>query len=406
MTQRFLSLLKNRPGSVLAFVAVFLPATLGTMALAIDLGMLFQARVEAQRAADFAALAGAKGYIDQPALSNAAMEDTARLYATRNSIRGVSIDSAEVYVEVRPSRFEVYVHVHRDNIPTWFARFLGFVTGDVSADATAQAVARGGVDCLRPLALPDLWADGDQDINPANRIWDYAERWQYNPNGTTEFYNAWGTGGSVTETGFGSTYRNGYAGPVTNDYGLQIIVKQPQGNPQGLPTEPGWFYPLALPGGTGGNWYRGSFTTCRPGTYFPGDTISNEPGAMVGPTFQGVFDAIQTDPTSQWDAVSNQITNSAYSDYRDNPRVLLLALFDPAQLAGISGRNSVVPNNFAHFYLEGFRRQDGTICSTSQNCADSGNYKAPIVGRFMYFAQGVGEGPVSGPLVRQLKLIE
>lgn len=391
---------RARRGSVLAIVAVFLPATLGVMALAIDLGMLRMARVEAQRAADAGALAGASEFLDQsPTVAGA--EARAREFAAGNDIRGTLIDpDAEVTVQVDPAQRRVYVHVRREGIPTWFARFLGFDTGNVAADATAEASQAGGVTCLRPLAIPDYWHDADNDANN-NLIWDYEETWVYDE-GAGDFYVPPGSG-APNETGFGTPYRNTYSAPVVNDHGAQLIMKQPQGNPATVP--PGWFYPIRIGGNTGAQDYRESFTQCRPGQQNVGQPIPPENGAMVGPTIDGILDAIALDPDSWWNEEFNRIEGSAYDDYRTNPRVLLLALFDPRDIASMGGSTPVVPTNFAYFYLEGFRRQDGTVCDTPR-CADQGNYKGPVVGRFLFFAQGIGGGGQTGTLVRQLRLID
>src|SRR3989454_12536765 len=50
----------NETGSVIVIVALTLVVLLGFLALGIDLGMLYTARTDAQRAADAAALAGAR----------------------------------------------------------------------------------------------------------------------------------------------------------------------------------------------------------------------------------------------------------------------------------------------------------------------------------------------------------
>lgn len=402
MSKRIRRFFRNRRGSVLAIVAVMLPATLGTMALAIDLSMLFSARVQAQRAADSGALAGASAYRDFPHNAAQAADSAdarARRFAALNDIRGTAVDpTTEVHVELRPADNEVYVHVHRDDIPTWFARFLGFVEADVAADATAQARTAGGVKCLKPLAIPDYWDDTNNDTDGDN-LWDPGEVWSFTPG--TDVYNPYGSGDDP-ETGFGSDFRNPTNGGIIDDFGSQLILKIPQGNQE--PTEPGWFYPLALDG-SGAQAFRDAMTGCAEGTWFIGDSISNEPGAMAGAE-DAFLDLINEDAFSYWDTSQNTIANSAYSDYTDNPRVILIALFDPNDLADVQGRNEVVPNNFAYYYLEGFRRQDGTICTTSVRCADNGQYKAPVVGRFMYFAEGVGTSGETGPLVLQLRLVQ
>ena len=66
MKRRFLDPLKNERGATIVFVSLLMAAVLGMAALAIDVGMLYNARAEAQRAADSAALAGAGSLMVAP----------------------------------------------------------------------------------------------------------------------------------------------------------------------------------------------------------------------------------------------------------------------------------------------------------------------------------------------------
>ena len=51
---------QQRKGTIIVMVAVMLVVLLGCVALAVDIGYLYVARAELQRAADAAALAGAQ----------------------------------------------------------------------------------------------------------------------------------------------------------------------------------------------------------------------------------------------------------------------------------------------------------------------------------------------------------
>src|SRR5688500_4802580 len=55
---------RSTRGGTLVIVAVSMVAMMSAMALAIDLGMLYKNRSDAQRTADAAALAGASAYLD------------------------------------------------------------------------------------------------------------------------------------------------------------------------------------------------------------------------------------------------------------------------------------------------------------------------------------------------------
>lgn len=387
----------RRRGSVLTLVAVVMPATLGAMALAIDLGMMFQSRLQAQSAADVAALAGASAFqnpVLDVAATEAEAESRAREWAATNRIRGEAVDPVtEVHVEVRSDRKEVYVRVERRNIPTWFARFLGIASGNVAAGATAQASPAGGVECLRPLAIPDYWLDGDDDTN-GNMIWDPDEQWTFTPG--TDIYNPFDSG-STPETGFGSDLRNPSQGNV-NDFGTQLTLQLP------LDTDPvarpGWFYPLALPGQSFGDALR----ECPPGQFYIGETLPTSGPVDASDAEAAFYELIQGDADSYWDPVLNGITNTSYPDFRDNPRVMMIAVFDPRQLDSVGA--GVEPTNFGYYYVEGWRRQDGSICDTGPGCGDTATYTAPLIGRFLYYAEGVGSQGPTGPLILQLRLVD
>ena len=65
MRNRLRAFWSREEGSATALVAVSLTALVSLLALGIDVGMLFNARSEAQRAADSAALAGASAFLDR-----------------------------------------------------------------------------------------------------------------------------------------------------------------------------------------------------------------------------------------------------------------------------------------------------------------------------------------------------
>ena len=88
-------------GSVTVLVALSMTALVGLLALGIDLGALFNARSEAQRAADAAALAGASAFLDyQQAQARGEAVDRAVEFATSNEIRNQPVAPEEVSVWV------------------------------------------------------------------------------------------------------------------------------------------------------------------------------------------------------------------------------------------------------------------------------------------------------------------
>jgi putative Flp pilus-assembly TadE/G-like protein len=400
---RFKRVMRDRRGATLALVAVALVGLLGMGALTIDVGMLYDARAQAQRAADAAALAGASAFRDFARADASGPANTRALdLATRNSINGTLIPATDVTVEVIPDQDKVRVTVRRANIGLWLARVLGQNFGAVSARAAAAAAPAGGAWCVKPFAIPDIWDERNtdpgrtgQDRN-ANRQWDANEGWNYEP-GQGDSYVPGDPADPSVGTGYGSAFRNGH-GDGYNDYGRQLTIKSQ--DPQTAITS-GFFYPFRLGNSTGAQDYRDNISRCSPDRVDVGTPYSVENGNMVGPTRQGIDDLLSQDPGARWNPTGGPdgrgaVEGSSYSDWRSSPRVVAVPLFDPSQIVGLqSGGNlQLTFNNIGLFFIEGF--------------AGSGA-QAPVQGRFLYYANGTGVGPggaTTGSLVRVLRLVE
>ena len=421
----------GRRGATAVFVGVALAALLGMVSLAVDVGMLMKWRSDAQRAADAAALAGAQEFRDRatPDIARLTAADSAIAYAARNYVgwRGIDttgkvfidsganriVNSPEAYVQVMRDERKVRVFIRRAQNPTWFGKLLGWDFVPISVKAAAVASQSGIGKCVKPFAIPDLWFEATSDANK-NRVWDPGESWVYQP--PTDRYSAWNPDSSLSaqalQTGYGSAWRNANGMGITNDYGMQITIKAqtPKDN-----LGPGFFYPWRMPlaaGGTskGANDYKDLLEDTNCSLAAPVD-ISNtyriEDGNMVGPTRQAVTDLVAKDPGAYWDPTypdgeghTGAIRGSSFTNWRDSPRVFVLALFDPAQIAVISGNGGKSCNggcdihfgNLALFFLEGI--------------VGSG-VQAPVQGRFLYFVHSTGpSGPVAGSLIKKLQLVE
>src|SRR5712692_1668775 len=168
-------------GISLFLVAGGMVFLLGVAALAIDVASLYVARDEAQRAADAGALGGAKAFVDTGCVSGGvgACVASQPLAITRassaagqNTVGAVLVSSlpgACVSVTFPNSSTGdplVSVRVQRTTacgnaMPTFFAKVLGFLSGDVAATATAEAYNPSGggpgvaTKCLKPWILPN-----------------------------------------------------------------------------------------------------------------------------------------------------------------------------------------------------------------------------------------------------------
>jgi hypothetical protein len=160
MTQFPIIQLRSRQGAVLPIVAVCIIMFLGCAALAIDIGMLFDSRAEAQRAADSAALAAASALIDEDirTLPTTIQRDSATLRAKAlagmNIVRGAAVEPDEVTVTF-PAIDRVQATITRASIPPLFAGVFGIKSLQVTASASAMGYQPGGTSCLKPFGVPD-----------------------------------------------------------------------------------------------------------------------------------------------------------------------------------------------------------------------------------------------------------
>jgi hypothetical protein len=356
--------LADERGSTIVLVALAVTGLLSVVALAVDVGMLFTARGEAQRVADAAALAGAASFIEAPTDAERP-RDLAIEYAGRNDVRRVSVMLEPGDVEVDLANYQVTVTVPRTAargaaVTTWFARVFGIDAVDVIASATAEAAPAGGAICMKPFTIPDAWNDVDKDG-------------RYDDG---EPYDA-------GVTGYGTDFRNGV--PSDNgidpkgttydfDFGRPIALKE------GTPDQsivPSWYFPWDVPEAsgapsTGADRYRWNIANCNTSVVMIGEPHMVENGNMTGPTQQGVKDLLKEDPDAWWDASTGTVQGSVYGDtWKASARVVNLPLFDPRDPVE-PGKKPVVFNNFASFFLEGMDGND-------------------VIGRFLY-ASGIGVG--------------
>jgi hypothetical protein len=191
-------------GQTIALVAVAMTSVLVMAALAIDLTTLYVAHGEIQRAADAAALAGAKAFVDSgvttnpsnPALQNLA-QNLAGDFATAvlgqdkvagapaQFVNGTPTVSLTFSVPGSPTiagNPRITVSLQRSGLPLFFARIWGNSIASVSATAIAEAYnpaysqTNGGAfiptapKCVKPFLLPNSDPDpnhlGVPFVNP------------------------------------------------------------------------------------------------------------------------------------------------------------------------------------------------------------------------------------------------
>ncbi len=177
-------------GATLIMVALSLAVLLGISALAIDLAAFYVARNEAQRAADAAALAGAKVFVETSCISLGTCSNStfqgqatqrAETVGAQNTVFGqaANIQNSDVtFPPAPPQNPLITVTVQRTTargnaVPTFFARIFGKRTVDISAVATAEAYNPSGTSnpptyctgCIRPWFVPNC---DPNSASPAN----------------------------------------------------------------------------------------------------------------------------------------------------------------------------------------------------------------------------------------------
>jgi Flp pilus assembly protein TadG len=143
---------KREQGQTIVLMALTVVTMLAMAALAIDVVTLYVARSEMQRAADAAALAGARAFVDSGVTSepgNATLQTLAQNMATaminstvqQNKIGGVqpALAGAPAFDFTRPGNPQLSVTLQRTDLPMFFARIWGSRPMTVTASAVAEA---------------------------------------------------------------------------------------------------------------------------------------------------------------------------------------------------------------------------------------------------------------------------
>jgi len=240
----------------------------------------------------------------------------------------------------------VRVQVHRtaergNPVLTLIAPIFGVDDVDINATATAEAVPANAGTCIKPWAVPDKW----------NEV--HTPPWDENNDEFNAFYDTGNNKGDPLPNPdiYVPVDQEGYTGfqqaPQGPDYGRQILLKP--GNPKQA-INSSHFFPIALTGGTGADWYRENIPGCWPDVAVIGQMIAVEPGNMTGPTSQGTEELIAKDPGAYWDEVNDVVV----SDYKPSPRIVVLPVFDPFVYddGRVHGRIDIKVANLVGFFIE------------------------------------------------------
>jgi hypothetical protein len=253
----------------------------------------------------------------------------------------VSVAPGDVSFPVGPTGLSnrVKVNVYRDAthsnpLPTLMGGFFGVSQVDVRATATAEASPANAVRCVKPFMIPDKWQERRPVVAP------------FDPN-TSQFDMYDNKGNLLSPADYYSPVGNAdYTGYSAADKGMELIIRAGIGNN----IEPTMYYSWSMPGNNGligGDWYRDNIALCNPfripipGPGDPPFLMTQEPGAMEGPTIQGVQDLYDKDPGAYWDTTCNCVKGSAFGN-NTSPRIFPIPVFDPIYYAigKANGRNA------------------------------------------------------------------
>ena len=142
-------------GQTIVLVALSMVFVIAMAALAIDLTTLYVARGEMQRAADGAALAGAKAFVESGITTNPNPSLRPMATALANAYISAVVSQNEVgkvapTLVSAPANYgtdgnpQITVTLKRTNVPTFFSRIFGRTLATVTASATAEAYNPSG----------------------------------------------------------------------------------------------------------------------------------------------------------------------------------------------------------------------------------------------------------------------
>lgn len=282
---RIRRVLIDRSGSALVIAGVGLAAILGMLALALDLGMLFTAKADAQKAADAAALAGASAFIDAGNSQTVAAE-RASFFAQQNSIINQAITGPETSVTVDVNALRVSVLVSRPNVQTWFANFLTDDAVGVGARATARAVDVNQAICVRPFSPPDPLTKGGSEYSRGQLVQ----------------LSGWAATGAA--------------------YRLM------------LPSNDGWDGTCDVSAGgadPSAQAFIRNTCKCNQATLLKNAVVDKLPGNKNGPEKSGIEQLVATDPGAWWNTATKQVEGSMHANWMESPRVIIIPLHNASK---------------------------------------------------------------------------
>jgi hypothetical protein len=360
-------------------VALALIALTAFTTFVVDYGVFWVSRRQAQNAADAGALAGAVALAyDDPndRSSTGVAAQSAVAAAQRNPVWG-AVPSVQPATDVfitgaggsqeypcpppEPGdgdvciRVEVFRSAARANaLPTFFGSLVGLNQQDVRAMAAAKVTGGNATECLKPIALPDLYTTVSGNVVPTGNGYNVEDHY-----GTLVHIRDTGVG--QPSGGGGGGGRGGRGGGGQGGGTNQLSA--------------GWFQLLDFSGygaspGSGAAAWRAAMTTCISGMRGIGETLVKENGVLGANVSNSTNMLYDLDPGASWDGQKivnscaetrscdrwvqtgpNQFARQPDPGRTTSPRVLPIAVFDPVAFFANPG-NPVVVTKLIGFFLD------------------------------------------------------
>jgi len=405
-------LLGNERGVTLVIMVLVMALVLGMAALTIDYGMVKSQKSEAQRAMDAASLAGASALmVANPAFDRAqGARDTAAKYAQLHTVGMLPITEAEITTVPNLTANTVKVTWQRSGIKTWFANSFSVSSVGLSATATAKVEGTSVANCVKPVAIPDLWNNRPhivkgketEDLN-GNHALDYNDKngdGQWSEGETEQWTFDRGLGDSYDQgtDGYGTTARDAYGtgnARKTTDYGRQTFLMS-LSNKDG-PVSSFYYAWGKQASDNSASTLASRITSNECETAELSHDYNALNGANTGPIDNAWNTLINRDANASWDDATNSVVGSnAGADWLNrSERVIIVGLYNPAQYGGCPSCNSIQLNNLARVFID------------KRPCSGHGACKEPVTGRFLGFVGGRSPtGSPPGTLVKRLVLIK
>jgi Flp pilus assembly protein TadG len=331
----------DESGMALVYMAIGFMTFMAASTLAIDVGMFMTARSQAQNAADAGALAGAVALVKNSWTDRTATGPAVQVAistAKKNVVIGgsPSVLSSDVTFPNdptgNPTRVQVKVYrttTRNTALPTLIGPLFGVPFVDIAAAATAEVSPANAMTCVKPFMIPDKWQENMDDKGKNTGTW--------SPSSEFNLTDSKGVPLAKPDVYYGADDSRYTGYTVEKDRGTGLTLRAGTG----AQPNPSFYYSWKMPGDTGGDFYRENIANCNTAIITWGDLITQEPGAMSGPTIQGIDALIAKDPGAQWDPSCKCVINSLFGG-STSPRIFPIPLFDPTYYATgkLNGRDA------------------------------------------------------------------